>query len=372
VHSRLTGELVSTLSARSTSESGSSAARRLDVVHTEQVTALALHPANPLQLVSASLDGTLKIWDVLDATLLRSLDVGLPITHMALHASQPGVAYVAVRKPKSNGPSDKTDPFNFTGESAGAVSLSASLTSPRLGRTNSIIYSVALSSRNTTSAPKEANGSGSLVSLKASTLLRIGKTRDAAALAVSPDGQWLVAIGNRKVQVARLASLRDGFVKYVSDERLVSLAFHPHDGTFATGDVAGKIRIWYCLNTDASGVSGASAFSAAAQVTGVEKHATSTLLHWHAHAVSGLAYAPNGAYLLSGGEEAVLVLWQLQTGQREYVPRLGAPIASVAVAGGLEGRELEYVVGLADGSTTFVSAVNLKPLRSFARVKIGE
>lgn len=149
MHSRLTGEVVSTLSARSASESGSSAARRLSTVHTDQVTALALHPANPLQLVSASLDGTLKIWDVLDATLLRSLDVGLPVTHMALHASQPGVAYVAVRKPKSNGPNDKTDPFNFTGQSCRSP-VSAALLTPFLQAAQTLSSTLSLCLRATT------------------------------------------------------------------------------------------------------------------------------------------------------------------------------------------------------------------------------
>ena len=46
-------------------------------------------------------------------------------------------------------------------------------------------------------------------------------------------------------------------------------------------------------------------------------------MHWHAHAVNALAFNSDGTYLLSGGDEAVLVVWQLSTGDRRYFPRLG-------------------------------------------------
>lgn len=227
------------------------------------------------------------------------------------------------------------------------------------GRVNSIIYSVSL-------ATAEGGRSGSVLTRKPKELLRIGKTREAAGLQISPDGKWLVVISNRKVHVARMDQIRDGFTKYVSDQRLTCLAFHPTESYFATGDAEGKIRLWYCLDN---------AFMAQQAETrgdGTEKRAPTSTMHWHAHAVGSIAFSPNGAYLLSGGEEAVLVLWQLASGQKEFVPRLGAPIASVAVANGLDGREQEYAVGLMDGSMVFVGAMNLKPLRTFSRVKIGK
>ena len=57
---------------------------------------------------------------------------------------------------------------------------------------------------------------------------------------------------------------------------------------------------------------------------------TTTTLHWHAHAVTALALSPDGRYLFSGGEEGVLVIWQLATGIKAFVPRLGAPITFLA------------------------------------------
>jgi NET1-associated nuclear protein 1 (U3 small nucleolar RNA-associated protein 17) len=103
----------------------------------------------------------------------------------------------------------------------------------------------------------------------------------------------------------------------------------------------------------------------------VEKRAPTTTLHWHAHAVSALAFTPNGAYLLSGGEESVLVIWQIHSGKREFVPRVGAPIQSVTISRTQSGEE-EYLLGLADASFVFISAAKLKISRSYSGIKLGE
>lgn len=155
-------------------------------------------------------------------------------------------------------------------------------------------------------------------------------------------------------------SLESGFTKFISPEKLTCLAFHPTDEYFATGDEKGQIRLWYCLNNQIS-----------FEDETVDKRAQTTVLHWHAHAVSSIAFTPNGAYLLSGGEESVLVIWQLHTGNKEFVPRVGAPISSVAVRGGGDGEE-EYLLGLADSSFVFINAGSLTISRSFARIRLGD
>jgi NET1-associated nuclear protein 1 (U3 small nucleolar RNA-associated protein 17) len=136
------------------------------------------------------------------------------------------------------------------------------------------------------------------------------------------------------------------------------LAFHPSEDYFATGDDKGNIRLWYCLNEQV-----------AATAVGVEKRAQTTTLHWHAHAVASITFTPNGAYLLSGGAESVLVIWQLHTGKKEFVPRVGAPITTISIVAGRQSEE--YLLSLADATFTFVSAATLKISRSYARIKLG-
>jgi NET1-associated nuclear protein 1 (U3 small nucleolar RNA-associated protein 17) len=187
----------------------------------------------------------------------------------------------------------------------------------------------------------------------------VGKTRFVTGLAISPNGAWLVAAAGHKVHIARTSSLSTGFTKYVSPERLTCLSFHPFEEYFATGDDKGNIRLWYCLNENL-----------AVNVRGVEKRTQTTSLHWHAHAVSSITFTPNGAYLLSGGEEAVLVIWQLHTGKKEFVPRVGAPISTVSISR-FRISEEEYLLGLADSTYTFISSSSLKVTRSYSRIKIG-
>lgn len=190
--------------------------------------------------------------------------------------------------------------------------------------------------------------------------LAVGKTRFPKGLEISSNGAWLVAIAGHKVYIAKTSALSDGFTKYVSPQSLTCLAFHPMEDYFATGDSNGVVRLWYCLNDDL-----------AVHVQDVEKRTQTRPLHWHAHAVSSIAFSANGAYLLSGGEEAVLVIWQLHTGKKEFVPRVGAPITTVSVTKSLRSGEEEYLLGLTDATYVFISSTSLKISRSYARLKLG-
>lgn len=195
-------------------------------------------------------------------------------------------------------------------------------------------------------------------SLRSAEVLAVGKTRFPTGLAISPNGARLVATAGHKVYVARTSALTAGFTKYVSPERLTCLAFHPLEEYFATGDKTGVVRLWYCLNDES-----------VVNVKGVEKKTQTSPMHWHAHSVSTLTFTANGAYLLSGGEEAVLVIWQLHTGRKEFVPRVGSAISSVSVTRSTNGEE--YLLGLADATYVFINAGTLKISRSYSRLKIG-
>ncbi|GAA96159.1 uncharacterized protein L969DRAFT_43650 [Mixia osmundae IAM 14324] len=164
-------------------------------------------------------------------------------------------------------------------------------------------------------------------------------------LAVDPRGEHVVVLDGRRMLVA---SASDGTMParvYESRKRLTALAIHPTEPYVAVGDSEGQIRLWYCLS-DASASTSASA-----------------VLHWHAHRVRSLAFTPNGAYLLSAGEEAVLVIWQLETHHKEYLPRLGSGIVSVAVSASGPG-EMLFVTRHEDGSSMFISSQSLKLIGS--------
>ncbi len=73
-----------------------------------------------------------------------------------------------------------------------------------------------------------------------------------------------------------------------------------------------------------------------------------------------------GNYLISGGEETVLVLWQLESGRRQDLPHLGAPIESIVVSP----AGASYSLRLADNSTMILSTTELRPIFSVTGIQI--
>ncbi|EPY52574.1 U3 snoRNP-associated protein Nan1 [Schizosaccharomyces cryophilus OY26] len=79
------------------------------------------------------------------------------------------------------------------------------------------------------------------------------------------------------------------------------------------------------------------------------------IMHWHANPLGGLTWALDGEYLVSGGQEGVLVLWTLETSHRQFLPRLGSSIDSISVSHNSD----SYALHLGDNSLTVIKAVDL-------------
>ncbi|OAX43021.1 WD40 repeat-like protein [Rhizopogon vinicolor AM-OR11-026] len=326
IHSTSSGKVVSTLPGPQ------------DDGHKDIITSAILSAHNAFQLITVSLDGTIKIWDFLEGILLLTINLDQPIHHVCAHEKIKDYVFVATAKAKKKGSSDAD----------GAEQPKPTRPTKASSDESCIILRVSLKPQNPASGAKWH---------KSSQVTPVGKTRYTAGLAVSASGEWLIAVAGHKAYVAQVSALKSGFTKYVSPEALTCLAVHPLEDYFATGDAKGVVRLWYCLNQGRP------------NVANVEKRSQTSMLHWHAHAISSLAFTTNGAYLLSGGEEAVLVIWQLHSGKREFVARVGSPIKSVVVSCGSAAEE-EYLLGLADASFAFVSSATLKLSRVFSRIKL--
>ncbi|KAH7334387.1 quinon protein alcohol dehydrogenase-like superfamily [Rhizoctonia solani] len=314
IFSTATGRLISTIPA-----------------HSDTITALLLNPHDSTQLFSASLDGTLKRWDTHHGALLETLRIDQPVTHIATHSSLVDELFVVTTANLGNN-SDSSHVFRVTTKSKQQLpSPTSSLSDP----------------------PK---------AYKSSRTTHVGKTRRATGLAVSACGEYLIVVGGNKAYVSRTrGNVTRGFTTFMSPDPLTCIAVHPTESYFATGDERGVVRLWYCLNDTAVPITSDPSPSKSTVAT--------TTLHWHAHAVSALSFAPSGAQLVSGGEEAVLVVWQLHSGQREYIPRVGAPIGAVSVCFGPNGG-LEYAIALMDGGVVFVASDTLRITRAVRRVRL--
>lgn len=93
---------------------------------------------------------------------------------------------------------------------------------------------------------------------------------------------------------------------------------------------------------------------------------TVRLLHWHANPVRSLAWALDGNYLLSGGEEGVLVFWQIETGNRQFLPRLSGPVDNITVSQSSK----KYAIKLRDNALEIISATELESVLRVAGLDV--
>ncbi|CAN3356412.1 NET1-associated nuclear protein 1 [Diutina catenulata] len=64
---------------------------------------------------------------------------------------------------------------------------------------------------------------------------------------------------------------------------------------------------------------------------GLDEPQAPKVLKWHVDTVTALAFSPDNQYLLSGGQEKVLVFWHLDSNKNQFLPRLNGTIAHIGV-----------------------------------------
>ena len=106
-------------------------------------------------------------------------------------------------------------------------------------------------------------------------------------------------------------------------------------------------------------------------------------LHWHRTGVGAVKWSADGMcpwplslvvkiltylgnYVISGGAETVLALWQLDTGQKQLLPHLSASIESVVVSP----SGVSYAIRLADNSAMVVSTAELQPTFNVSGIQV--
>lgn len=166
------------------------------------------------------------------------------------------------------------------------------------------------------------------------------KSRACRGLVRSPCGSFLASISKNTLFIWNIKA--EKLVKHKHTNTLTSIAFSPSAGKYiATGDSEGKIIRWFRCFDDGGNV-------------------VRTTLHWHAHAVHSLAFSEDGSYLLSGGEEAVFVLWQVDTNHKQFIPRLGSTISHISVSN--DGKS--YALACADNTVRIIDAITSKVLKT--------
>lgn len=118
--------------------------------------------------------------------------------------------------------------------------------------------------------------------------------------------------------IRHLKTLNEPEKSYTANMELTCLAIHPVEDCIATGTQSGKIVLWYNY------------LDAFKENSSAASKPTMNVLHWHSLRVLSVCFTTEGSYLLSGGHECVLVKWMFKKGQKDFKPRLGAPLAELA------------------------------------------
>ncbi|KAK6522640.1 hypothetical protein TWF281_002076 [Arthrobotrys megalospora] len=122
-------------------------------------------------------------------------------------------------------------------------------------------------------------------------------------------------------------------------------------GDVAIGDNTGQIFVYHDILNPSGPTSSAKVVK--------------SKLHWHRTGVGCIKYSKDGTYLISGGRETVLVLWQLSTSARQTLPNLGASIKTII----LSPTGSTYALILADNSILTISTTELKPTASISGIQ---
>ena len=217
----------------------------------------------------------------------------------------------------------------------------------------------------------------------------LAKTPFPQSLYVAPSGGLVGMVDTRKIWIWKVPR---GTLEGPSSipctllhhrKMMTALAFDSTETRVAAGDVSGRILIWenvgerdfVTITNDGTGKSpgkkGLTPPKTNAEIVesgGVlydDDAGSLTTYHWHAHDVKFLLFSSDGVHLLSGGLEGVLVIWQLETGKRQFLPRLGGPLVSIAASPNAS----LYAISCLDNAVKFVNIGRLEVERSIQGIK---
>ncbi|KAK4439610.1 U3 small nucleolar RNA-associated protein 17 [Sesamum alatum] len=279
--------------------------------HGAQVTSVivvpASSPASKLMCYcwTASLDGKIKYWDFAAPELMTTIDIGSPIHSMVIPS-------LLSQSTESNGKLPDLFAYIYTED-----------VKQKEEKKNCLCGQI-----------QKCN----LTKSRIVGGVTFAKTRRPGSITSSPSGKYIGTYEKRKLRIWEIPEKDSEHVGYKKirlhhTKSFTALAFHPTERVVAAGDVTGRILIWRgvghktCLN-DGKLINGGINKDAEDKpgVRDDDDADSCTTWHWHSSQVNVLFFSSDGAYLYSGGREGVLVVWQLDTGKKKFLPRMGSPL----------------------------------------------
>ncbi|OVA15479.1 WD40 repeat [Macleaya cordata] len=250
---------------------------------------------------TSSLDGTICYWDFSIPELIKKVDVKLQIFSMVI-PNLPGLPIESSGKP--------SDAFAF---------LSVEDINTPDDQSNAL------------------HGKIWKCNLTKSSLVGgvLAETKHPEFITISTSREFFGIRNKRKVYIWKIFAKDSKYdvkkIKLHHTKNLSVLAFHPTEKIIAAGDVTGRILIWrgFGKKTFSGGHTDGKLVKNEEERPGVrgdDDAESCSTWHWHPSEVKVLSFSSDGAYLYSGGIEGVLVVWQLDTGKKKFLPRIGSPL----------------------------------------------
>ncbi|ANB13325.1 Nan1p [Sugiyamaella lignohabitans] len=172
-------------------------------------------------------------------------------------------------------------------------------------------------------------------------LTPIIQIKGAKTFAISASKKYIAFYSSTKSGETISVGKLDKSYKLVSEKvikrtRAISSIAISDKGILAVGSVTGVIDLYY----DIFGTSGEPLVRA---------------LKWHVDSVLSLSFSLNDDYLLSGGKERVLVFWQLETDNTQFLPRLEGDITDIYV----DPNSQLYALSLQGDQLVILSSIDL-------------
>jgi WD40 repeat protein len=237
--------------------------------HDVQIVAIALSSRDSSQLYSVSSDGVVIVWDLNTRKSINKWELNRTVTHMVYSGVNGRDLFMQVTSSSTaTGASTQTDENKAAPYEFGYFSVS----------TGEFHKCCAV-------------------------------PRSFATICASHSGETVAFVISKSLYIWDVVQNKVFVQKH--SHRMTCIDFHPTDPFLATGDSAGHITLWYKYKS---------------------KRPVTADLHWHSSNVNAVSFTEDGAYLLSGGQEAVLVIWQVETGHKQFLPRLGGCIEHFCVS----------------------------------------
>ncbi|PSN67148.1 WD40 repeat-like protein [Corynespora cassiicola Philippines] len=298
------------------------------------LTAYALSSTKPNHVYTADSSGLITLWDWTDGSKIGRWDIDANVRHLEV-VTQPGTEQDLV--------------FSHEAGNSHVVNVHALRTKSQASQTD---LKRVVKSGNPISG-FQVFAEGRVVVVASSYSIMIGKRTKLQKTALQEFEYTWREFKMPKRITAFNAYIREPEISVKGDK---AVGDHKDHLDLAVGDESGVIHLFEDILTSFAAIEKSQKNRDSKDKSTQLDSLRPKRLHWHRTAVGSVKWSRDGNYLISGGDETVLVMWQLSTGKEQTLPHLTAAIENIVVSP----LGAAYAVSLANNSVIVLSTSELQ------------